>query len=261
MKSFPHIIAIILLALLTGCTKYQVPDGYPTTISKKSDDELAGLRSDFSARNKFVSSSINDFGFCDLVSDPVNPGIPPAAGIIDEKAAIGTVKDFAAENADETGITDTSKLTFSYKFTGTIYNGATEWYLGTKNQLIDTIEVLNSIILFHIVNGKVTYCSGNWYPDIYIPHNFNLSREKALHKLEGKTVYHYTIIGAKYSENITRQELDNSNINLKVLPVKDENSIKLYLCWMINIPAPAFYKMYVDVMTGDIIAEEPTIIS
>jgi hypothetical protein len=45
-----------------------------------------------------------------------------------------------------------------------------------------------------------------------------------------------------------------------ILPVKNDNVIVLYVTWEINVPEPAFYKFFVDVMSGQTISEEPTII-
>jgi hypothetical protein len=56
-------------------------------------------------------------------------------------------------------------------------------------------------------------------------------------------------------------DIDKSTIGLKILPITADDKIELRVAWLINIPGPVYYKIYVDVMTGEIIGQEPTIIS
>ena len=58
-----------------------------------------------------------------------------------------------------------------------------------------------------------------------------------------------------------KNNIDKSTIGLKILPITTNDKIELRVSWLFNIPGPVFYKIYVDVMTGEIIREEPTIYS
>jgi hypothetical protein len=46
-----------------------------------------------------------------------------------------------------------------------------------------------------------------------------------------------------------------------VVPIRTGETTELRLAWQVNIPSPVFYLIYVDAMTGQIIKQEPTIIS
>lgn len=72
---------------------------------------------------------------------------------------------------------------------------------------------------------------------------------------------HYDIAGKPYYVKITTADLEKSTSKLKIYPIKDAKKIELRVTWEINIPTPVYYKIYIDVMTGEIIAKEPTIIS
>ena len=75
-----------------------------------------------------------------------------------------------------------------------------------------------------------------------------------------KTATHYGW-GGPYNVVITSESLQGSTTKLYVLPIEIEDHTELHLTWCINIPAPVHFKIYVDVMTGEVIGEEPTIIS
>ena len=145
--------------------------------------------------------------------------------------------------------------------TSTGFGGSVGWHFKTANQKVDTIEVLNSMIFIHLTNGVVSSCYGNWFPEIFIPSKFNFNQTKAKESLEGKNVSHYNFGGQEYTVQISKTELDQSKIRLKILPVENVDRIELRVCWQVNIPGPVYYIIYVDVMTGAIIGKEPTIIS
>jgi Zn-dependent metalloprotease len=258
-KSLPTIL--ILSTLILSCEKYDIPKNYPTTFNKLSSATISQMRSSYALRNHYVSTSINDFGFCDLIGDPLNVGTPPLQNAISKSEAIDIVKTFVSLNGDVTGVKNPQDLAFSQTSTTTGYGGAIGWHFRTANQKVDTIEVLYSEILIHLTNSAVTLCYGNWYPGIFIPYEFNVSQTKAVASLNGKVVSHYLFGGTEYHVTISQADLDNSTIGLKILPIEKEDKIELRVCWQINIPVPVYYIMYVDVMTGEIIGQEPTIIS
>lgn len=255
------IVILTFSTLLLSCEKYDIPENYPTTFRKLSPGIINQMRSSYALKNQYVSSSINDFGFCDLIDDPLNVGTPPFQGIISKSEAIDIVKNFVSLNGDETGVKNPDDLTFSQTTATTGYGGSIGWHFRSSNQKVDTIEVMFSEILIHLTNSGVTLCYGNWYPGIIIPSGFNVSQNKALANLKGRVVSHYTIGGTEYHVTISKADLDNSTIGLKILPVEKEDKIELRVSWQINIPGPVFYIIYVDVMTGTIIRQVPTIIS
>jgi hypothetical protein len=258
-KSLP--IILIISILLISCEKNDIPSNYPTTLIKGSSSIISQLRSSYALKNPFMTSSINDFGFCDIIGDPLNVGTPPLQNILTKSEATEIVKSFVSNNSSTTGVKNPDELTFYQVSTTTGYGRAIGWHFKTVNQKIDTIEVMYTMILIHLTNGVVTSCYGNWFPEIYIPAKFNFSQAKAVSDLEGKVVSHYTFVGAEYTVSISKADLGKSSVSLKVLPIETEDKIELRVCWQINIPGPVYYKIYVDVMTGAIIGQEPTIIS
>lgn len=254
-------ILLVFSTLLQGCAKDNVSKDYPTTLKKKSANVISQMRTNYFNRNQYVTSSLNDYGFCELGSDSLSVGNPPYIGAITKSEATDIVKTFVSENMGETGVENPDELYFSQASIDTGYGGALIWALRSVNQKIDTIEVINTKILFQVINGKVTLCYGNWYPQIYIPKKFTVSTAQAKALLNGRVVSHYTFAGDQYSVTISKSDLDKSSVHLKIVPEESKDEIKLHVCWQINIPAPVSYMIYVDVMTGAVIGQESTVIS
>lgn len=257
-----HLFKFLSVALLiVSCEKHNVDPNYPTTLKVVPSATLSQMRESFSSKNRYLVTSVNEFGFCDYLDDLLPVGTPPVHNALTESEAIEIVKNFASNNAFETGVKNLNDLTFSKKSTDTRYGGAIGWHFKSSYQKVDTIEVLYSLILFHITNGEMTSVVGNWFPDIYIPKQFNIDQEKAKASLVGKVVSHSNFAGQAYYVTISKTDIDKSTPGLKIVPIKTDEKIELRVGWLINIPGPVYYKIYVDVMTGDIIGQEPTIIS
>jgi Zn-dependent metalloprotease len=260
MTKYPTIILLFSI-LLSSCEKFDIPEDYPSVYKILPSSRLAQLRSSLALQNPFLVTSVNDFGFCDYLDDLLNAQTPPLQPAITQSEAIEVSKHFISLHPTETGVTNSEDISFYNISTDTGYGGSIGWHFKTVNQKVDTIEVLNSMILMHLTNGVVTSCYGNWYPNVFIPSQFNINQNKAKTNLIGITLSHYTIAGSEYYVTISKSDLDKSSINLKVFPVENEDKIELRVCWQINIPQPVYYKVYIDVMTGKIISQIPTIIS
>jgi Zn-dependent metalloprotease len=262
----PLLLVLIVSILLSSCEKsvipnYDIPKDYPTTYSKFSSYILAQMQSSYALKNKYMVSSLNEFGFCNYLDDLLDVGTPPLNSVITKSEATEIVKSFVKNNSTETGVNNPNDLSFYKVSSSTGYGGSIGWVFKTENQKLDTIEVMYSELIVHLTNREVTLCLGNWFPEIYIPTIFNVSQTKAKDNLNGKVVSHYTFGGSEYFVTISKPDLDKSTIHLKVLPKNNTDNIELRLCWQINIPGPVYYEIYVDVMTGEIIGQEPTIIS
>jgi hypothetical protein len=260
------LIFLFLAGTLFSCEKGNLIDyqdaNYPTIINKLSTETLAQLKTSFAQKNKFVVSSLNQFGFCDLVEINNSIPSPPVAQLLTQPEAIAIVSNFASANSAATGVNNAADLKFSSINTDSgYYDGATYWYFRTANQRIDTIEVMYSQIIFHVKNREIHYCTGNWYPEVYIPRRFNIDRDKAKSSLLNYVVWHSTIAGVPYSATVSAASLAAGTTMLVVFPVITDDKIELRVTWQINIPGPVYYLIFVDVMTGEIIGEQPTIIS
>jgi len=261
-KTLAIILAIFILTM--SCEKvveYNIPENYPTTFKKLSSNSLLQMRVSYALKNPYMTSSLNDFGFCYWFGDPLNVGIPPFQNIITQSEATELVRNFVSNNSSETGVKDPNDLSFYRVKTYTGSDGAIRWSFISSNQKIDTIEVLHTELLIYLTNKEVSMCIGNWYHEIFIPTEFNVNQTKAKADLIGKVVTHYRFEGPKYTVTISEADLVESITGLKVLPIKSEDIIELRVCWQINFPGPVYYNIYVDVMTGNIVGQEPTIFS
>lgn len=259
------IISFIGILLLTGCEKdnYQhlhTDPLYPTIIRELNSGDLEKLRNEFLTKNIFMWTSLNKFGFCDYGDDVLNAPDPPFDTTLSKSEAIIIAKKFLLENSKFTGISDTSEIQFAKISTNNSwYDGSKGWVFNAGLQNIDTIEVLTYLSV-HIRNRKVFYCIGNWYPDIYIPEKIQLTLNEAKKILLNKVVTHYGW-GGPWNVTITNEDLQNSTAEFYVLPIEKEDQIELHTAWLIKIPSPVHYNIYVDAMTGEILREAPTIIS
>jgi len=257
-----HLLKFLLIAFLfISCEKDNFDSTYPTTFKVIPSETISQMRTSFSSNNKYLTTTLDDFGFCGYSGDPLIVDSPPIQELLTESGAIDLVKNFVSENRSETGVENPDDLHFIQISPSSGYNGAIGWYLKTSYQKVDTIQVMYSEIIFHITNREVTFCIGNWFPNIDIPRNFNFNQNKAKTLLINKVVSHYTIAGQPYYVTISKSDLDNSTIGLKILPITTDDKIELRVGWLFNIPGPVYYKIYIDVMTGEIIGQEPTIIS
>ena len=204
-----------------------------------------------------MTTSLNEFGFTDYSGDPLSADSPPPQDPLTESGAIGVVKNFVSRNRSETGVRNPDDLNFTQIFTNPGYGGAEGWILRSSNQKVDTIEVMYSEILFHITNREVTFCIGNWYPYIYIPGNFHVGQNRAKSSLLNKVVTHYSMAGEPYYVTISASDIEKSTTGLKILPLVTDDKIELRVAWLINIPGPVYYKIYIDVMTGAIMDRSP----
>lgn len=259
------LLLTVSLALQLSCEKseliFPVDRDYPSVYPKLSSQALANARNVFFQNNEYIHSSLNRFGFCDI-EEVRSVEYPPFSEPITQAEAIDIVKNFVSKNKNFIGVKNINDLAFERIDSSSGYwDGATYWHLRSSNQVYNNLEVLNSSIIFNIKNKGLFYCTGNWYPEIYIPSKFNITQEQAKSLLLNMDVSHSTIAGQVYTVTITSSDLSKSTVNTVILPVEDEDKIELRVVWQINIPGPVYYIIYVDVLTGEIISTQPTIIS
>ena len=265
MKHLNYLIitAIIFGAVLMSCDKSNeetdVEDSmYPTTIYRLSEEVLLQKRNDFAQRNPNVYTSLNQFGFCAMLSPSGGNGSPDG---FTEEEAIAAVKEFVRRNPEYTGVSNPDDLQFKNIMSTTGYNNAVFWHLYTENQVINGIEIDNTVIIFHTQSQKLVSCYGNYFSDVYVPKKFNLDMEQAKSKLLEKEIFHWGW-GGQYSAGIvTAEHLQQCTAKLIIVPITTDEKIELRVAWQINLEAPLYYIFEIDVMTGKIIREMPTIIS
>jgi hypothetical protein len=265
MKKVLPIILFIAI-LLNNCEKssYLIDDDpfYPTIIGKIDPYDLTEMRTEFSEKNIYLFSSLNEFGFCAPPEDYFTPMTPPGDTVSSQAEAIAIAKRFIAKNPQFTGVRDTADLRFTYfKRTTGHSDGSARWHLYSALQKKDTLDVLSTQIIITIRCREVYSCTGNWYPEVYVPGRINVTAGEARDILLDMKATHFNIAGNPYNVTITRESLSWSTAKLMVVPIQTGETTELRLAWQVNIPSPVFYLMYVDAMTGQIIKQEPTIIS
>jgi hypothetical protein len=260
-KSRHIIIFLVLVFTLFSCERDNIPVDpyYPTTINKLDYIALSHIRDIYNLRNKYLHSSLNEFGFCDMGDVPSES--PPLLESLTEAEAIETVKNFVQINPSETGVENIDELRFDRtSFRSGYYDGSTTWIITSSCQNVDTIEIVNTNISFRIKNREVVFCTGNWFSDIYIPERFIFSQTHAKASLLNRVVEHYNFAGEGYYVRITSNDLASSKTKLSIVPLTKDESIELRVAWRIEIASVA-YIIFVDVMTGEVIYKESTIIS
>lgn len=265
----PLQVILILALIFSSCEKsfvpaddipkkYDIPKDYPTTYNKLSQDSLAQLQSAYVLKNKYVVSSLNEFGFCGKGDVPSLS--PPFSNKITKDEAVAKVKLFCSQNPIETGVKNPEDLKLDASASSTNYNGTTTWALVFSSQEYDTSEVIGTRLFFRLKSAEVVSCIGNWYTNVYIPKEFNISQEKAKKLVLNKVVSFYTFAGIKYDATISSEHLTNSVVKLSIFPVTTDDKIELRVTWQIWIHSGLFI-FYVDVMTGEIIGQGTTYIS
>lgn len=265
MKKLILIIPLLTIILL-GCEKINITkiqdDKYPTTYYALSSDEWLKAKTAYSNGNEYVITSLNKFGFCAYDGESRATRSPAVSVGLTKEQAMAAVTDFVSKNPAYTGVLNPAELSFSQADSSSAnYEKATYWFFRSSNQKINNIEVFNTSILFHVKYHEMQFCIGNWYPEAYIPATFNVSEQKAKGILAGRIMAHYTIAGVRYEVKITEANLSASTSRLMIFPVTTDTKTEMHVTWQIDIPSPVYYRIAVDVMTGEIIAEEPTIIS
>jgi hypothetical protein len=130
--------------------EYNIPENYPTTFKKLSSNSLLQMRVSYAFKNPYMTSSLNDFGFCYWFGDPLNVGIPPFQNTITQSEATELVRNFVSNNSSETGVKDPNDLNFYRVKTYTGSDGAIRWSFISSDQKIDTIEVLHTELLIYL---------------------------------------------------------------------------------------------------------------
>jgi hypothetical protein len=265
MKKQLHLVFVFILLMEFSCEKENTGfihsyKGYPTVYNKLESAELLKLETDYFNLNPFVESGLKEFGFCGLEESDLNRVIDyPPDPQLSESQSKNVVLDFLGQNSRFTGVKNPDQMDFiNIDSSFTAWDGSRLWSFRSTDQFVNGIEVYYSNIIFLLWHGKMQICEGNWYPDITIPESFSIDSTDAKQKLIGRVVTYYGWSGP-FNATITKSDIEGSTVKTVILPVKNDNSIVLYVTWEINVPGPAYYKFFVDVISGKIISEEPTI--
>jgi len=259
------VIFLILIMVLFSCEKstYLVNSdpNYPTIIKIVNAERLTLLRSDFAQHNIYVGSSLNAFGYCDYAEIPVIVPDPPVDTTVTRSDLINIVQEFLLKNSSCTGVSETDNPEIIKVIERNNFrDGNKHWYMVISAQKIDSIDVLSTLLYVTIKGREVISCMGNWFPGIYVPKEFNVNEVLAKRFLIDRTVTHIGMSGNPIDIKITSESLQKSTGSLVAVPIENEDQIEIHLAWKIWVD-PVSFILYVDVMTGEVIRQEPTLIS
>jgi hypothetical protein len=258
------LISLTITILIYSCEKSSYlaenDPNYPTIIEKVDAEKLSNLRTQFALQNIYPQTSLDEYGFCGIAEDNTMAPDPSIDTTVSRSEAIEIAEEFIFKNSQFTGVKDIIDLDFrKVEEMHGFWDGNKGWHLVTSNQRVDTMEVLSTSILINLRGREVIYCLGNWFPDIYIPKKFNVTVNEAKGSLLNRILVHYGWGGPTYVK-ITSESLRVSTIWLVVYPVEFDDHKEIRVAWKIYLPQVS-YILYVDVMTGDVIGETPTIIA
>lgn len=257
-KQLLRFLPFIILFINCEREKLYVDPDYPSTYFKIPTDILLSRRTALESNYPYLKTSVDQFGFCFWPNDYKDTNPPANSDLLTDVTATSLAKKFISEYPEETGITNPEDVVIAAVYP---LSDGIHWVIVTSNQKVNDTEVLNTEVVIKITNGVLVSCEGNWFPEIYIPDKFNFDESRVKTHLIGQVVTHTNIGGDKFNVTITKQDIISISGELKVVPVRTDNRIELRLTWMFNIPSPVHCKVYADVMTGEIILQEPGIIS
>src|SRR4030042_1228908 len=211
-----YLIALYLLVISCENNNLFVDPDYPTTFKRLSDEKLSQLRISLTNEYPYIRSTLNDFGFCwpNEFYEVKNP--PSNSHLLTESESIELAKEFVSKHTTETGIENPEDLTISKVYS---LSKETLWTVVSSFQKVDTIEVLYSDIVFRFDEGELVNCTGNWFPNIYIPSKFNFTETEAKNNIIGKRVSHFGWTG-EYLETISKSSLEKCRTSLKIVSLR-----------------------------------------
>ncbi len=256
------IITVFVSYFLSGCENpeiLKIRDNYPSTYSKLDETSLRKLKSELGIANPFLFQTVNNFGFIGEFRSEM-PSTPPTVTDLNRNEAQAALSKFISDNAAILGIKNREEVSFVRVDSFKIYDGSLKWVFQTGNQVYKGLEVYNSTVRFHITNGKITWCTGNWYPEIIIPEKYKTNEKTIKSMLSGKVVGHYNIAGQLNTMTISKSNLENAQFSKLIYPLETNKEIKVHVVWEVLVP-DVFFRFFIDVMSGDILQQTPTIIS
>jgi len=272
MKINKHILLLLILILSFACKDDGVFEtfpyvDYPSQYCILSDENRNQLYNEFDADLK-IYFEVDSFGFLDR-NWVQSPGSDVFLGTLnDEEEVKATTEDFVLHYNKYFGVPDNAhlqvdRLSGSWVSFGNTLPQENEsdrnfWMVTFQNQLYNNIEVYNTTIGVYISPKGVYGSYGNWYPEICIPDQIEVTFDEAKSKLVGQTFDYYDWTGPK-EHSVTQDDFYSDDAPEQIIiPHRKGDCIELRLCW--KITSKTIWNFYVDVMCGELILNEQTVI-
>lgn len=269
MKIFSSILILSILLIFSACKKddNDSPSDplYPTTIERLNSIDYQNKLTAYKTKNPYLQSDLNQFGFSDVTENYTELPAPPNNRVITRQEAYAIVRNFIDLNKQETGIADTTLLSFSGFHQSTAAEGHTITFLHTQEQPVDSLVISFTTVAFRLENEQVVECNNNWFPNVYIPAEFFVSPEQAITDLIGEDYSLPTMTGSITGKVVESDLVGATTKTLirqypQAVSINTSDRVELRIAYKIHLPA-IFTIFYSDVMDGKILGSESTIIS
>jgi hypothetical protein len=269
MKTNSSILILFILLVFSACNKddNDSPSDplYPTAIERLNSIDYQNKLTAYKSKNPYLQSDLNQFGFSDVTDNYTELPAPPNNRFITRQEAYAIVRSFIDLNKQETGIADTTQLRFSGFRQITAAEGHIITFLQTQEQPVDSLVVSFTTVAFRLENDQVVECNNNWFPNVYIPKEFFVSRDQAITDLIGEE-YSLPTMSGSITGKVVESDLVGATTKTIIrqypqsVSSTTSNMVELRIAYKIYLPA-IFTIFYSDVMDSKILGSESTIIS
>lgn len=263
---------IFLLVISCDISPIENTELYPTTIKALDSSELLALNKTYQQKNNdYICSTLNEFGFTgfsrilfDDGKSPCDNKKIPKIELQYSDELLDKIREVVVSNSEFVNVKNIERLVLKeslplYDCTiceePLINSVITQWRFTFENQIKDNTEVYDTEISVYIDALGVNRIWGNWY-DFQAPDFIEVGYITAKEMFVGKTISYEDENGAVIQQHITASELAE-NPYKKYAPVINNNTLRLYLCWVIEIKQSTAgevkWKGFVDVKTGEIV--------
>lgn len=240
---------------------------YPTRYCILTDAERNELYENFDSDLK-IYFEVDSFGYLDRKNDKILDSEIFEGNLNNvkdvETIALNYIEEYqiyyGLSNIMDLNVREISGYWVGYggKFLQEHESDRNRWYVSFENQVYKNIEVYNSKIGLYISPKGVYQSYGNWYPEIYIPQNLDVSFSEAKQKIVGEIIGYSDWGGSKQHAVTSDDFYSNDTPEKMIIPFRKGDCIELRLCW--KIESKTIWNFYVDVMSGELIMNEQTVI-
>lgn len=246
---------------------------YPTVYPSIGFSDLEEMNEEYqSANNNHICSTLNRYGFTGYSELFFEDGVSPCLTrdvvriLMDNTdTLVTTAKKSLLKNSTYTGVQDTTMLTATEVlplYGCTICDGPDvnsvpiEWKVTFANQMVDSVEVLETEIVVFIDALGVNRIWGNWYPDFEVPGMVIYGYEEVQDNMVGWKIDMRPYTGEEIIYKVKEQDINGTIPQRIYLPVENEGEqqLELRVCWAIPISYEGEnfegWIAYIDIQEG-----------
>ena len=239
---------------------------YPVRYCILTDAERNDLFDDFQSDLKMYFE-VDSFGFLERKDGTHRGSELFSEELNDFESVEQIIASFVNANQKFCGVSDFSQLTVErvtseWASYGTLIqeneNDRNRWMVRFKNQVYNGIEVYDTKIGMYVSAKGVYQTYGHWYSDIHLPSKEDVSFDEAKQTLIGRKFQYYDWGGGKETVITADAFYTDDNPEMIIVPYRRGNCMEMRLCW--KIASKTIWNFYVDVMNGELVLNEQTVI-